>query len=313
MYSLGITVFEMLTGNPPFRGMSPSELLRMHVQERAPDVSMINPNVTPEMDRLVARLLEKKPAKRHKTMEEVYAEFRSLKVFKEDPRELDASFQAERKKAELDALGASDRINSRRDHQRSEAGLNAPPKPAAPKPAAKPKPAPPRQPQPAAQQRQNPPAGQPAAGQGYPPQGPPPGYAPYPQYPQQQGYGYPAGHAAAARLSDAATAAGVLSGRTDAAGLWIPTSRYATAATAATATTPPAAVGSATTTRPRPPTTCSAATGSTETWAAAATRPAAGRIFASFPQAAGKERGRRPAPDGNGRTTRCALRTCLKL
>ncbi len=192
MYSLGITVFEILTGSPPFRGMSPSELLRMHVQEKAPEVSSVNPNVTPEMDRLVARLLEKKPAKRHKNMEEVYAEFRSLKVFKEDPRELDAKYQEERKKAELDALGASDRINSRRDHQRSEAGLNAPPKPASPKP----KPAPPRQPQPAAgQQRQNPPAGQPAMGQGYGPQGPPPGYAPYPQYPQhpQQGYGYPPG------------------------------------------------------------------------------------------------------------------------
>jgi len=200
MYSLGVTVFEMLTGNPPFRGMSPNELLRMHVQEPAPPVSASNPNVTQEMDRLVARLLEKKPAKRHKNMEEVYAEFRGLKVFKEDPMALESQRKQKRKHEEMDALGASDRINSRRDHQRSEAGLNEPNKPIQPKPAPKPQQAP-AQPQP--QQ----PAQQPAAGQGYPPVGnpypnyaPPPGYAfppgaqPPPGYPPPQPpYGYPPG------------------------------------------------------------------------------------------------------------------------
>ncbi len=96
MYSLGITVFEILTGNPPFRGMSPSDLLRMHIQDKAPPISAINENVTPEMDRLVARLLEKKPVNRHKSMEEVYSEFRSLKVFKEDPKVID---EAQKKSA----------------------------------------------------------------------------------------------------------------------------------------------------------------------------------------------------------------------
>ena len=197
MYSLGITVFEMLTGNPPFRGMSPGELLRMHVQEPAPPVSAVNPNVTQEMDRLVARLLAKKPDKRHKNMEEVYAEFRSLKVFKEDPQELAAKRVATRKQADLDGLGASDRINSRRDHQRSEAGLTPAPKPKQPKPAAQPKPEPPppRQPQPV---QQGPPAGQgygPPGGQpnvpypNYP--GPPPGYAFPPGMQPPPGYGMP--------------------------------------------------------------------------------------------------------------------------
>ncbi len=189
MYSIGITVFEMLTGHPPFRSISPGELLRMHVQEKAPIVSSYNPNITPEMDKLVARLLEKKPEKRHKTMEEVFAEFRALKPFKEDPKELHAVRQEKQRQADLDGLGASERINSRRDHARSEAGLNAPPqKIQVSKPAAKPKPqnAPPRPAEPQHQpQPQSP--GQPAAGQGY---GPPAGM-PYPNYPP--GYGFPPG------------------------------------------------------------------------------------------------------------------------
>jgi serine/threonine-protein kinase len=185
MYSLGITVFEILTGNPPFRGMSPGELLRMHVQDKAAEVSSYNKNVTPEMDRLVARMLSKKPDKRHKNMEEIYAEFRSLKVFIEDPKDIDARRQEARKEAELSSLGASDRINSRRDHKRSEAGLTPETPPQKPKPAPpKPQSAPPRETQP-----QYAPAGQPQAGQGYGPPGMPPG-APYPNYPPG-GFAYP--------------------------------------------------------------------------------------------------------------------------
>lgn len=188
MYSLGITVFEMLTGNPPFRGMSPGDLLRMHIQERAPAVSFYNKNVTPEMDRLVDKLLAKKPANRHKNMEEVYSEFRALKVFKEDPKELDAQVQEKRKQADMHGLGAAERINSRRDHLRSEAGLNAPPQPSTPKaekPKPKSEPAPPRQSAPV--------AGQPAPGQGYIPPGMP-GGVPYPNYPQPPAaYGFPPG------------------------------------------------------------------------------------------------------------------------
>lgn len=214
MYSLGITIFEMLTGNPPFRGMSPNELLRMHVQEKAPPVSAVNQNVTPEMDRLVARLLEKKPANRHKSMEEVYSEFRALKVFKEDPRELEARRMAKAKEDELSALGASERINSRRDHQRSEAGLTPDIQQSKSKPTPKPQPTPARQPQPQQPQPQQPQPQQPVMGQGYgfppgmqppqgypmpqqPPGGFPPGMQPPPGYPmpQQPPGGFPPGYA----------------------------------------------------------------------------------------------------------------------
>lgn len=192
MYSLGITVFEMLTGNPPFRGMSPGDLLRMHVQEKAPDVSFSNKNVTPEMDRLVARLLAKKPANRPKNMEEIYSEFRALKVFKEDPKDLDAIKREKRKEADMHGLGAAERINSRRDHLRSEAGLNEPPKPIKPKvEKPKPEPAPPRQV--VAGGTAPPAAGPPMPGQGYGPPGMPP-TGPYPNYPQPPaGYGLPPG------------------------------------------------------------------------------------------------------------------------
>ncbi len=168
MYSLGITVFEMLTGFPPFRGTSPGELLRMHVQEKAPAVSFYNKNVTPEMDRLVDKLLVKKPANRPKNMEEVYSEFRALKIFKEDPKELDAVKQRNARRRKSAGWEPPSGSIAGATTARSEAGLNAPPEPAKPKAEPKPLPAaPPRQP--AAGGPAAPVAGQPMPGQGYVP------------------------------------------------------------------------------------------------------------------------------------------------
>jgi serine/threonine-protein kinase len=83
MYSLGITIFELLTGQPPFDGATPKELLEKHMHESAPLPSSMHRNVGPDMDRLVSRLLEKKPQNRHKGMREVIAEFRTAKIWKE--------------------------------------------------------------------------------------------------------------------------------------------------------------------------------------------------------------------------------------
>ncbi|MCH7687481.1 MAG: serine/threonine protein kinase, partial [Planctomycetes bacterium] len=82
MYSLGVTLFEVLTGDLPFKGTTPAELLRKHAIEAPPEPSSFNANVTPEMDHFILRLLAKNPKKRHKNMDEVHAEFRSLQPFK---------------------------------------------------------------------------------------------------------------------------------------------------------------------------------------------------------------------------------------
>ncbi len=116
MYSLGVTIYEVLTGLPPFSGTSPDELLRKHIGEPAPAPSELNPNVTPEMDKLVLRMLAKKPAQRFADMNELYAEFRTLSVFQEDVKELaDRNKQAGQEDFED---GLSNRLDSRSDAAR---------------------------------------------------------------------------------------------------------------------------------------------------------------------------------------------------
>lgn len=83
VYSFGIMLFEIVTGRPPFLASSPDELLRKHLNERPPAPSELNPNVTPEMDRLVGRMIAKAPDKRPGSMQEVHGLFRNLTVFKE--------------------------------------------------------------------------------------------------------------------------------------------------------------------------------------------------------------------------------------
>lgn len=70
LYSLGCVLFEMLTGRTPFEG-SPMALSYAHTNTPPPRVRSINPSVPAAMDELVAALLEKDPAQRPQTGEEV--------------------------------------------------------------------------------------------------------------------------------------------------------------------------------------------------------------------------------------------------
>jgi serine/threonine-protein kinase len=222
IYSLGVTIFEAITGDPPFKGSSPDDLLKKHLTEAPPEASIFNPNVAPEMDRMILKMLAKNPKKRHQDVHEVLAEFRNIKPFKEDVLEVERrrkAAEAERYKTTLDKAG---RLDSRADHERQqffkanpdlakEMEKKAPPKvsvatkaaAATAKPAAaQPQAARPQQPaaQPAQQQPARP-AAQPLPAQPAPPQAMPahpgypgnpyghPGYA-QPPYPVA---GYPGG------------------------------------------------------------------------------------------------------------------------
>jgi serine/threonine-protein kinase len=65
LYSVGIMLFELLTGRLPFDGDSPLSIAYAHVQEQPPAASSVNPALSPAVDALVATALRKDPANRY--------------------------------------------------------------------------------------------------------------------------------------------------------------------------------------------------------------------------------------------------------
>ena len=72
IYSLGIILFEMLTGEVPFTGKNFLEVAYKHVSEDPPPPSAVRPSqkVPPELDALVKKCLAKKPEDRFQSAEE---------------------------------------------------------------------------------------------------------------------------------------------------------------------------------------------------------------------------------------------------
>ena len=66
VYSIGVMLFEMLTGRLPFEGKNAAELARQHMTSQPPAVSALNPNVSLQLENIVNRALSKDPAARYR-------------------------------------------------------------------------------------------------------------------------------------------------------------------------------------------------------------------------------------------------------
>ena len=78
VYALGVTAFELLTLRLPFEGDSWIEILHRHASEPPPRPSALRPDLPPGLDDIVLRCLEKDPARRYRTAEDVRADLLAL-------------------------------------------------------------------------------------------------------------------------------------------------------------------------------------------------------------------------------------------
>jgi serine/threonine protein kinase len=71
VYSLGIIMFEMLTGRLPFQASSVEELSRLHIDAQPAPVSDFVPGFSPTLERILAKVLSKEPSQRYRTADQL--------------------------------------------------------------------------------------------------------------------------------------------------------------------------------------------------------------------------------------------------
>jgi len=71
IYSLGVVLYEMLAGRPPFIGDSPVEVSSQHVHGTVPPPSEFNSTIPPEIQAIVMEALAKSPDRRYQSAEDL--------------------------------------------------------------------------------------------------------------------------------------------------------------------------------------------------------------------------------------------------
>jgi serine/threonine-protein kinase len=78
LYSLGVTLYQMLTGVLPFRGDSMAELMYKIANQEAPDLREVRPDLPPQLAQVVAVALAKKPEQRFQDGDAFARELRAV-------------------------------------------------------------------------------------------------------------------------------------------------------------------------------------------------------------------------------------------
>jgi serine/threonine protein kinase len=67
VYSLGVVLFELLTGQPPFIGETPMSVLLKHINDTVPSVRTVDPTVDGKLDAILQKAMAKDPSERYQT------------------------------------------------------------------------------------------------------------------------------------------------------------------------------------------------------------------------------------------------------
>lgn len=82
IYSLGVVMYEMVTGRVPFDADTPVSIALKHMQEEPVEPQEINPNIPDAVNKIIMKALQKEPALRYQTATEM---LQDLKMSLKDP------------------------------------------------------------------------------------------------------------------------------------------------------------------------------------------------------------------------------------
>jgi serine/threonine-protein kinase len=95
IYSLGVVLYEMLTGKPPFTGETPVAIAYQHVRENPAAPRTVNPAISTSLEAIVFQAMAKLPAERYQTADEFRADLdryvRGQTVLARPPSEVTSS------------------------------------------------------------------------------------------------------------------------------------------------------------------------------------------------------------------------------
>lgn len=74
VYSFGVTLYEMLTGSPPFNGDTPDEIMTKQLEQPVPFAQSVNENIPEQLSTYLVRLLAKSPDKRPSSWRQIVKE-----------------------------------------------------------------------------------------------------------------------------------------------------------------------------------------------------------------------------------------------
>ena len=85
IYAFGVVLYEMLTGETPFKAPTPTALLMKHIKELPVPLRQLRADVPGGVEHLVMQTLEKQPERRQSAMEEIAIELRRIeRAFKDE-------------------------------------------------------------------------------------------------------------------------------------------------------------------------------------------------------------------------------------
>jgi beta-lactam-binding protein with PASTA domain/tRNA A-37 threonylcarbamoyl transferase component Bud32 len=136
VYSLGIVLYEMLVGRPPFIGDTPVEVSSQHVRSTVPALSQFSSSVPHDLEAIVMEALSKSPSNRYQSADElradlirfsegqpVHAAMRDTAFFGEDATRAVAAVAGERTRSVPVMTGPRTDVRRRRNRSYSGAVL----------------------------------------------------------------------------------------------------------------------------------------------------------------------------------------------